>query len=151
MKENLQMHLSGSRLPHSDAYVQIHQLSENFIIVFVNSLMLFHFARLQYFHYLFISCQKSRLFPFLANEHVSLEQFLWIYICLSYCAITVKRHNNQGNSQKRKYLLGLLLTVLNGQSMMIMVGNRKVLQWNSNSELRILSAGGVQRERLGLA
>jgi hypothetical protein len=39
---------------------------------------------------------------------------------------------DQDNSYKRKHLTGVLLTILEGLSMIIMEGSRQALQWSSS-------------------
>lgn len=51
--------------------------------------------------------------------------FFWFRVCLSHCSITVKRYHEQGNAYERKHLVGGLLLVSVGWSIIIMVGSRQ--------------------------
>ena len=43
--------------------------------------------------------------------------------CLSRCSIAVKRHHDQGNASKGKHLIGVLFTVSEAESIIIMAGS----------------------------
>lgn len=50
---------------------------------------------------------------------------------LSHCSVAVKRQHDQGKSYKSKRLTGGLLTVLEGQSTIVMAGSRQAQCYSS--------------------
>ena len=65
----------------------------------------------------------------------------------------MKRHPGQGNSYKRKHLIGGLLTILEGSSMIIMAGGKQTdmetEQYLRTSHPDQISRHQAERERLG--
>lgn len=73
---------------------------------------------------------------------------VWIYLqaCLSHCSTVMERRHDQGNSSKRKHLIGGLLTVLKGWFLIITMGSRQARPWAGAESFTSSFTGSRQRD-----